>query len=99
MTNWKPGMKAVSLKAMPVYGYKAGHVFTVHGTSECKCGLVLDVGVFTNGRGCKCSRCGHVWHGHIAYGLASLFRPLLGHEQDQLDAIEEEVETEQLVEA
>lgn len=75
MTNWKPGMKAICVSNGPYSIILAGP--KVYEVDDTKVCL-----------GALCLR----FLGPIrSYELAERFRPLLGDEQEQLTAIEEEV--------
>jgi hypothetical protein len=109
MTNWKPGMKVVCVESHPnPRGVVAGITYTitlVHVATCCGC-LGLCVGVNDPGLvgydpslGFWCDGCNGVdyfssteWQFH-----PRRFRSLLGDEQEQLDAIEEEMEREEII--
>jgi hypothetical protein len=103
MTNWKAGMKAVCVEALtlPYQSLKEGAVYDVIRVSICRHNSVLlDVGVRTarpNWSGFTADNCGCRHFGN--WKAAYRFRPLLGDEQRELDAIEEEVKEMGLIPA
>lgn len=108
MTNWKPGMKAVCVKthSMPG-GVVKDQVYVCSGSHFCfGCGgSTITVGIIDDWiRGALYRECGNCTAIDVGTNdewrfAISLFRPLLSNEQEALDRIEQEVESEQLVPA
>jgi len=107
MAMWKAGTKVVCVDVSfptPVIGVAPplvkGKAYTIVGGRECplcarKC---VDVGIPGGGGIGRC-HCGHRRMQEVWWVSAWRFRPLLGHEQEQLDGIEEEAMSEELLPA
>lgn len=100
--NFYIGQKVVCVKTHSEGRTVAGRIYTVVGFACCPaCGLpCLDLNIpNSRGRRGTVCLCGGRVHDSRAVDGASRFRPLLGDEQEQLTAIEEEVKEEELIPA
>lgn len=96
-------MKAVYVDAKRLGGipipFKYGeiHIVSRVGSTPCCGKLVLDFGMISHPRSSLCL-CGKEYkNGGIWWMSAARFRPLLGDEQEALDAIEQEVKETELI--
>lgn len=99
MTNWKPGMKAVCVDdrgVRPPYSLKAGNTYTIDRVDVCCKTTLIIKGAGWSGKHTQC-QCGHFDTFEWMRWNPSRFRPLLGDEQSELDAIEEDVKEAELI--
>lgn len=94
-------MKAVCVESDDYGKTLKGAVYQVAAVGYCKCYTWLafeGVEWIWKATHCKCYACGHKAYDR-QYFQARRFRPLLGSEQSELDAIEEEVSETELIPA
>jgi hypothetical protein len=92
--KWYIGQEIVCIKTHPEGLVKKGEIYVIQKLSQCKCCILIDVGVITN-QGCQCQECNTIVSEYDNYFYESRFAPL-EYNQDEINKLLENTLVEKI---